>query len=55
MDKPLEQSVKADTPTPRKVYEKPSFRYEKVFEIQTLSCGKTGILPLLFTLNLKNS
>jgi hypothetical protein len=26
----------------RKPYEKPAFRYERVFETQALSCGKIG-------------
>lgn len=26
----------------KKAYQKPSFRYEKVFETQALSCGKTS-------------
>ena len=30
-------------------------QYEKVFETAALACGKTGILPLLCTINLKNS
>jgi hypothetical protein len=49
-DKPLEKTY-----TPKKPYEKPAFRYEKVFETSALSCGKTGILPLKCTLNIKNS
>jgi hypothetical protein len=28
-------------PTKKKPYEKPSFRYEKVFVTSALSCGKT--------------
>jgi hypothetical protein len=27
----------------RKPYQKPSFRYEKVFEVMALSCGKTVV------------
>jgi len=26
----------------KKAYQKPAFRYEKVFETQALSCGKTS-------------
>jgi hypothetical protein len=26
----------------KKAYQKPSFRYERVFETQALSCGKTA-------------
>ena len=28
-------------PGPRKPYRKPALRYERVFEMQALSCGKT--------------
>jgi hypothetical protein len=31
---------KASTPRVKKPYEKPSFRYEKVFVTTALSCGK---------------
>jgi hypothetical protein len=31
------------TPAARKPYEKPSFRYEKVFVTTALSCGKIGV------------
>jgi hypothetical protein len=38
-EKPLDT---APTPvTKKKPYEKPSFRYEKVFVVSALSCGKT--------------
>ncbi len=30
------------TPVTRQPYEKPSFRYEKVFVTTALSCGKVG-------------
>ena len=30
------------TPAAKKPYEKPSFRYEKVFVTTALSCGKTN-------------
>jgi hypothetical protein len=30
------------TSEPKKPYEKPSFRYERVFVTSALSCGKTG-------------
>jgi hypothetical protein len=37
-----EKSPKTPTPvTERSPYEKPSFRYEKVFVTTALSCGKT--------------
>ena len=46
MDRLPEESLKADTPKPKKPYVKPAFRYERVFETQALSCGKIGILPI---------
>jgi hypothetical protein len=46
MDRLPEESLKADTPKPKKLYVKPAFRYERVFETQALSCGKIGILPI---------
>jgi hypothetical protein len=39
-----DKSSSDTTPTPvtkKKPYVKPAFRYEKVFETQALSCGKT--------------
>jgi hypothetical protein len=33
-------SENANTPSVKKPYEKPSFRYEKVFVTTALSCGK---------------
>jgi hypothetical protein len=40
----------------KKLYQKPAFRYERVFETQALSCGKTvsGIIPNCST-QIKNS
>ena len=35
------------TPAARKPYEKPSFRYEKVFVTTALSCGKIASRPRL--------
>jgi len=43
MDDTLKKSSKADTSTiSKKPYEKPAFRYERVFETTALSCGKTA-------------
>jgi hypothetical protein len=39
----------------KKPYVKPTFLYEKVFEISALACGKTQILPLQCTINIKTS
>jgi hypothetical protein len=30
-----------DAPTKKKPYKSPSFRFESVFEVSALSCGKT--------------
>jgi hypothetical protein len=38
----------------KKPYHKPEFRFERVFETQALTCGKTGTLGQC-QLNLKNS
>jgi hypothetical protein len=42
---PLETEEEKRRPEPaqaRKPYAKPAFRYERVFETQALTCGKTG-------------
>ena len=31
-----------DPATPKKPYQKPEFRHERVFETRALNCGKTG-------------
>ncbi len=31
------------SPQPKKTYQKPGFRYERVFETMALACGKTPI------------
>jgi hypothetical protein len=36
-----EQDDSQNQPTNRKPYQKPTFRYERVFETQALACGKT--------------
>ena len=41
----MEKPSKADTPSPKKPYVKPSFRYERVFETAPLKCGNVGVLP----------
>ena len=42
-------------PVSRKPYEKPSFRYEKVFVTSALSCGKIGGTQGSCGMNNKNS
>jgi hypothetical protein len=44
------------TPTRgRKPYQKPAFRFERVFETMALSCGKTNVIQSQCRLNRKNS
>jgi len=43
-DSSSEKSTTEDAP--KKTYEKPSFRFEKVFVTTALSCGKIGSSPL---------
>jgi hypothetical protein len=31
------------SPKPKKTYQKPEFRYERVFETMALACGKTPV------------
>jgi hypothetical protein len=31
------------SPKPKKTYQKPAFRYERVFETMALACGKTPV------------
>ncbi len=39
----------------KKPYTKPAFRFERVFETQALTCGKTGATSNQCMLNPKNS
>jgi hypothetical protein len=39
----------------RKPYQKPAFRFERVFETMALSCGKTNVITSQCRLNRKNS
>lgn len=39
----------------KKPYTKPAFRFERVFETQALSCGKTGAISTQCKLNRKTS
>jgi len=45
----------ASTPRVKKPYEKPSFRYEKVFVTTALSCGKIAPTSFACRTNRKNS
>jgi hypothetical protein len=46
---------KVSSPKGKRRYEKPSFKFEKVFETQALSCGKISITLQQCRLNRKNS
>jgi len=51
-----QQKTPGETPGPRKKpYQKPSFRYEKVFETMALSCGKVHPTQFQCRFNRKNS
>jgi hypothetical protein len=39
----------------KKLYQKPAFRYERVFETLALSCGKTGSSTIQCQVNRKTS
>ena len=41
--------------TKKKIYSKPAFRFERVFETQALSCGKIDFKQLQCRTNRKNS
>ena len=43
------------TPVAKKPYEKPSFRFEKVFVTTALSCGKIGVTSTACASNQKVS
>lgn len=52
----LEQKDTAKTPpAKKKPYQKPSFRYERVFETMALSCGKIHPTQFQCRFNRKNS
>jgi hypothetical protein len=43
------------TPIAKKPYEKPTFRYEKVFVTSALSCGKVGTTSMACATNMRVS
>lgn len=45
----------AVAPSPKKPYQKPEFRHEKVFETMALACGKVNITQSSCRFNRKNS
>lgn len=51
-----ETAARAGSPTRgRKPYQKPAFRFERVFETMALSCGKTNSTQSQCRFNRKNS
>jgi hypothetical protein len=50
-----EQPDKAREPGSKKPYEAPAFRFERVFEVSALSCGKISSTQDTCTLNTKVS
>lgn len=53
--KPDEQGSSQPRPVRRKKYEKPSFRFERVFETMALACGKISPTEFQCRFNRKNS
>jgi hypothetical protein len=53
--KPASKSAANGEPGRKKPYVKPTFLYERVFETSALACGKTELLPLQCTINMKSS
>jgi hypothetical protein len=39
-ESPREQAPKEHPPVTKKLYQKPAFRFERVFETMALACGK---------------
>jgi hypothetical protein len=51
-----ERPTAPESPQPgRKKYEKPSFRFERVFETMALTCGKVGAVQFQCRFNRKTS
>ena len=53
--KPTSKGAAKGKPGRKKPHVKPTFLYEKIFETAALACGKTQILPLQCTINIKTS
>jgi len=54
-DKPGEQDGSESAPPGKKKYEKPAFRFERVFETMALTCGKIGAVEFQCRFNRKTS
>jgi len=51
----VEKKLFDQTAAPRKQYEKPAFKFEKVFETMALHCGKTSPIRSQCKFNRKSS
>jgi hypothetical protein len=51
----IENSESAGTPTQKKPYGKPSYRFERVFETMALSCGKISATQFECRFHRRNS
>jgi hypothetical protein len=54
-DKSNPQTPPESPPAAKKKYEKPSFRFERVFETMALTCGKVGAVQFQCRFNRKTS
>jgi hypothetical protein len=54
-DKAEEQNWPAASPAGKRKYEKPAFRFERVFETMALSCGKISPTEFQCRFNRKTS
>jgi hypothetical protein len=49
------ESAQQNIPAAKKLYKKPEFRFERVFETMALACGKVGPSESQCRFNRKNS
>jgi len=54
-DKKTQETASSEARPRKKPYEKPAFRYERVFETMALSCGKKSPIEAQCRFNRKNS
>ena len=54
-EKPGKPDSSESPPATKKKYEKPAFRFERVFETMALTCGKVGGVEFQCRFNRKNS
>lgn len=53
--KPDKKNAAKTPPAKKKTYQKPSFKYERVFETMALACGKISPTQFQCRFNRKNS